>query len=923
MTVASIQTGIELNDYFSGVLYSITNAVNLTISSMEDMQQTMSADVDTSSFQDARDEISQATMALDQLSAAMQNPLDVQWQTEELDAFTGSGIEQFEQEIQSTNVLLENLNQTQQQIIQTASGMNILPDAAVADITSVGQRLQVLQQQIQQISSNPLNLGMDEVNGELARLRNQLNQAVQAQNDLNGAVQDMDVGAANDAHIRLSQTISSTERYIRDNINEQGRFNREIQNGVEYAGSLEGKISGAVGAFIGLVGIRKVIGFIQDTTAAFDRQMNAENQLRVVLGNMLDSDYVSQFEIETTADTTDAINEINAIQGDVGGVVVPVSASTQALQAEFNAITDKAADIQSRGIYGDEAMIAGAAEFATYFKDTDAITTMMDTLSDYAMGMSGGGAIDSTAMVDYATGLGKIMTGSYDAMTKKGFEFSDAQKAVIEGTASQAQLVDVLGDDYSSMTSDMQAAAAISQVIEESWGGIYETMSDTPQGKIIQLTNAWGDMEEVIGGKLYPYVLLFVDAINDNWGTISSIVDGITTGLQFLMGVLSWILEGAINVAGVIVDNWSWISPIIYGIAGALAVYYGWLLLTRGLEISAIVVKGGLAVAEGIHAAAVWLTTSATWAQTTAQLGLNAALYACPIVWILIVIIGLIAAIYGAVAAINYFAQTSISATGLIVGAFMVAGAFIANQIIMLINFVIDCFVFLWNYIATFANFFGNVFNDPVGAIARLFFDLADNVLEILQALASAIDTIFGSNLAGSVQGWRNSLGGWVDKTFGAGEEIMSKIDPATMHLKRFEYGSMFDMGYNFGKGIEDTLGDLLNLDNLFNVDGIPSPDDYMNGPAGGVGGIGDDVSDIAGNTGAMANSMDITSEELKYLRDLAEQETVNWFTTAEITIEQTNNNNISKDTDLDGVVSSLTDAVNEAVDIITEGVHN
>ena len=91
-------------------------------------------------------------------------------------------------------------------------------------------------------------------------------------------------------------------------------------------------------------------------------------------------------------------------------------------------------------------------------------------------------------------------------------------------------------------------------------------------------------------------------------------------------------------------------------------------------------------------------------------------------------------------------------------------------------NLVVDVFVMIYNLVATVANFIGNVFNDPVGAVARLFFDLADTVLSVLQALASAIDTIFGSNLAGSVQGWRDSLGGWVDSTFGKGEEVMEKL---------------------------------------------------------------------------------------------------------------------------------------------------
>lgn len=98
-------------------------------------------------------------------------------------------------------------------------------------------------------------------------------------------------------------------------------------------------------------------------------------------------DYVAQFELKTTANTTDtaeAINEINAIQNGVDEVVVPVSAESRALVDAFDQITEKASEIQSRGIYGDEAMIAAAAEFSTYFSDTDAIEMMMDTLSDYA-----------------------------------------------------------------------------------------------------------------------------------------------------------------------------------------------------------------------------------------------------------------------------------------------------------------------------------------------------------------------------------------------------------------------------------------------------------------------------------------------------------------------------------------------------------
>ena len=682
------------------------------------------------------------------------------------------------------------------------------------------------------------------------------------------------------------------------------------------AGNLRSVIASAVGAFVGMAGVRKAIGWIEECTEAFDTQRNAELQLMSVLANTI--------EAEVTADTSEAVGEINGIQDQVDGVTVAASADTQALAAAFDAITAKASEIQSRGIYGDEAMIAGAAEFSTYFSDTAAIEMMMDTLADYAMGMTGGGGLDVAAMVDYATGLGKIMSGSYDAMTKKGFEFTEAQKAVIEGTASQEQIIAAIGEEYLDASQDVQAAAAINAVIAESWDGLYESMSNTPEGKIIQMTNTFGDMKEVVGGQLYPYVILFVDAITGHWDTIQAGLDGVTRGLQFMMGVLSWLLEGALDFAQAVMDNWSWISPVIYGIVGALAVYGTYLAITKGLELASAAAKGIMAVWEGIHAAAIWATTGATWAEVTAQNGLNSAMYACPIVWIIVLIIALVALFYAAVAAVNKFAGTSVSATGIICGVFMVAAAFIGNLFITLINFVIDVFVVLWNFIAAFANFFANVFTDPVGAIARLFFDLVDCILGLLESLASAIDTIFGSNLAGAVSGWRDSLGGWVDETFGQGKEIMAKMDASSLHLERFEYGAAYDAGYSFGKGIDESIASF-DPAALFGTEQMPTMDDYASsfGDAMADNGMAGDVGDIAGNTGSIRDSLDCTEEDLKYLRDIAEQEAVNRYTLAEVKVDMSGmQNNINSGDDIDGFMTKLTDSVNEAVDNMTEGVH-
>lgn len=774
----------------------------------------------------------------------------------------------------------------------------------------------------------------DAFSAPMMNIINAVNLGMSAMVDMQGVMDDsfdtVSIDGARDAidqasiaMQQLEDVARALENPISENTRQQEEFTGEIWESDNAAQNLARTLQTAVAGYVGIAGVRKAFSFIEDCMELFDTQRNAENQLMVVLGNMLNEDYVAGFELVTTADTTAAVNAINAIGDEVGEITVPVTAEGRALQAEFDAITKKASEIQGLGIYGDEAMIAGAAEFATYFSELDAITMMMDTLADYAMGMSGGGALDANAMVDYATGLGKIMSGSYDAMTKKGFEFSDAQKAIIEGTAEQEQIVAILGDEYAAMSEEMQAAAVISQVISEGWGDLYETMSDTPEGKIIQLTNAWGDMKEVVGGQLYPYIMLFADTIQENWPTIEVIVYGITEGLQFMVGVLSWLADGAFDFARIVSDNWGMIAPVVAAIVGAVMLYHGVQLAANTVSLASQGIHVAMAGAQMLHALATGTLTSATFAEITAQNGLNASLYACPIVWIVALIIAFVAAIYAGVAAVNHLAGTSISATGVICGSFTTLAAMVGNIFVSLINFVIDIFVVLWNFIAAYANYFGNVFNDPVGAIARLFFDLADTVLGILESLASAIDTVFGSNLAGAVSGWRDSLGGWVDETFGQGEEIMAKMDASSMHLNGFDYDEAWNAGYNFGQGIEDTISDF-DPANLFKVGDIPSPEDYMSSYSDifTSSGMPEGIESIAGNTGAIRDSIDISAEDLKYMRDIAEQESINRFTLADVHIEQTNHNNINSSMDLDGIISGMTDAVSEAIETSTEGVH-
>lgn len=880
--MATIRTAIELQDNFSGILYGITNAVNMSLSVMEDLNRAMNEPVDTTSIQAAREAINQATIAAQQWEAAMQNvdapqtstpttpqpstpqPVPVQWQSDSMDVFTTSGVERFQQEIQSANSMLNTLNTTQERIAATAAGTDMFPASAVADMNSMQSRLQAIQQRIQQIESNPMNMGTNTANAELEQLRSQLNQAVQDQEDLNRAMERMDVSAANEAYLRLSNTVSNTERYIRDNTDEQGRFNRAIDEGAQGAGDLMNMIKGAVAAYASVQTIGKVMDLSDQLTSTTARinLMNDGLQSTQDLQNMI---YLSAERSRGAYQATaDAVSKLGLMAGDAFSSSEEIIAFTEQLNKQFTIAGTETAGIEAAMLQLTQAMGSGVLRGEEYNSILEQAPNIIQAIADYM----------------------EVPKGQLKDMAAEGEITAEIVKNAMFAAADETNAK-------------------------------FEAMPKT-------FSQIWTSFQNTALMAFQPVLQRLNDVANSE--AFQTFINGAIEALSMVAGIVVEIFNLIASVGTMIADNWSWLSPIIYGVAAALLVYYGRLMLVRGAELALAAVQGVVAVAKGILAAATMLVTGATWAQTTAQYGLNAAMYACPIVWIIILIIALIALFYAAVAAVNKFAGTSVSATGIICGVFMVAAAFIGNLFVALINFVIDIFVVLWNFIAAFANFFGNVFNDPVGAIARLFFDLVDTVLSLLQSLASAIDTIFGSNLAGAVQGWRDSLGGWVDSTFGQGEEIMAKLNAEDLHLDRFEYSSAWDAGYSFGEGIDESIANF-DPSSLFDTN-VPGAGDYADlsgygSDLGGLGGIGSGVDDIAGNTGAIADSMDITEEDLKYLRDIAEQEAVNRFTTAEISVDMSGmQNNISNGMDLDGVISGLTEGVNEAIDSMAEGVH-
>lgn len=881
--MAAIQTAIELNDQFTSVLYGIMDAVNLATAQMYDMQQAMSMDIDTSSLEGAREAIDEATASLIALNGAAQQPasapnplvgssapveIPVQWETNNLDVFTGTGIDRFEQEVQSTNSMLEQLNNTQNDITRQAYSTTIFPPESFQDLNSMAVRIDSIRERIQQIESNPVNMGTDTANSQLEQLRSQLDRAIQEQNNLNTAMQNMDVSGANAAYLQLSQTVGNTERYIRDNTDEQGRFNQEIQEGVSGAEGLMGTIKRVVGAYVGIQSVGKILNMsdeLTQTTSRLDLMNNSFNEIN-----------------GTANETSELVNMVYAAAQDARGSL------------------DSMASVVAR--FGNNARDAfGNSEEVVAFAD---LVQKQMTIA----GASTQEAANAELQLSQALGSGVLCGDELNSIFEQApnliqniADYLDVPIGKIRDMAADGEITgDIVKAAIFSAADDINAKF---DEMPMTWGQIWQSMQNTAVmafQPVLQRLNGMANSNAFQG---------FVDEAIEAMATTANIVLNIFD----LVG----------SVAGFVADNWSMISPIIYGIAAALAVYGTYLAIVKGMEIASAAASAIHAVAMSAKIGITAALTGSTMAATAAQMGYNGALYACPIVWIIVLVVALIAIFYAAVAAVNHFAGTTTSATGLICGAFAIALAFIGNLFIGTVNTIIGIGVTLWNLIANFVNAFALIFNNPIAGIEALFLSLFNFIVEVIESAARMLDAVFGSSLADAVAGFQNKVQAKVDAviTENGGSEILKTVEMSDYQFNRFDYGDAWNSGYNFGEKIDDKISNF-SLADIFGKVDIPNPDDYTSSFSDAIAnsGAGGNLDSIADDTSAIKDSVDITDEDLKYLRDIAEQEAINRFTTAEIKLDMTNNNNVSSDADLDGIVDGMTTKVLEALEIVREG---
>ena len=914
--MSSIQTGIELNDQFSGVLNNIISSVNLAVSAMYDMQQSMNADIDTSSIEGARDEINQATAAIEAMNQAasrqtapdiappvvdggnqepipvpvdpvlpdplVENPepirpeiqpnappdpvnVPIQWETDGMDVFTGTGVERFQQEVQSANDMLNTLNTTQARISQTAQGMDILPDAAVQDMNTMQQRLSAIQQRIQQIENNPVNVGADNANAELEQLRMQLNQAIQEQNSLNQAMQNMDVSAANDAYLRLSQTVGNTERYIRDNVDEQGRFNQEISAGTQQANELTNTIKRAVAAYISIQSVGKALN-ISDELVQTTSRLNMMND-----------------GVQTTAEL---VNMVYAAAQD------------------------------ARGSFGQMAVVV--ARFGNNAKDAFSSSEEVVAFADLIQkqmtiaGASTQEAANAELQLSQALGSGVL----------RGDELNSIFEQAPNLIQNIADYLDVPIGKIREMAADGELSADVVKA------AIFSAADDI-NSKFNEMPMTWGQIWQSMQNTALIAFQPVLQRLNDlaNSEAFQTFIQGAIEAMATLANILLNIFELVGTVGGFIADNWSVISPIIYGVIAALAVYAAYLGIVKGIEIASAAATAIHSVAMSAKIGVMAALTGQTMAATAAQMGYNGALYACPVVWIIVLIIALIAVIMAVCSAIAKMTGIANSGFGVITGGVNVVIQFFKNLGLTVANIALG----IGNAIAALASNMMTAFHNAICSIQSWFYNLLSTALSVIEGICAALNKLpFVEFDYSGISSAADDYAAKASEAAGNKEDYQSISDAFNEGFTTFDAfqdgwaSDAFNAGAAWGDGVADKVSNF-SLSDVFGQTDIPNVGDYTSGFSDAIAnsGVGDGIGNIDDNTGKIKDSLDITEEDLKYLRDIAEQEAINRFTTAEINVDMSGmQNTVNSGDDIDGFMTKLTDSVNEAVDNMTEGVH-
>ena len=674
------------------------------------------------------------------------------------------------------------------------------------------------------------------------------------------AVDTAAIREAREEWAKAGTAFDAIEENIRNANNEQQKFNNSIRGGNNSANGLLSTIKKIAVAAGGIAGINKVLN-ISDELASTKARLN--------------------------------------LLVDDGGSVAELEQKIMAsAQRSRSAYFDTASAVAKLGLNAGNA----------FNGDMDQVIAFMEQVNKQFVIGGATAQEQSNAMIQ--------LTQAMAAGALRGEELN----SILDGAPGIARAIEkYMGIAEGSIKTVAQEGKVTAEVVKNAMFA----MADETNTKFDSMPKTWAqiwvDMKNQALSMFAP-ILTKINQIG-NSTKFQKVTTGLINGLAAVANVASSALDILIAIASVFVDNWGIIQPLVLGIAAAMLLYNGYLIANNAITAISNAQKG-LAAVQAYKAAVANTTLAATEkaeamakaSATAAQYGFNAALLACPLTWILLIIIAVIAAIYMIVAAINKLTGSTISATGIICGVVAVAGAFVLNCAIGVLNAIIQA---IWTiFVAPFLgivewilNVCNGGFNSFGDAVANLIGQIIGWFLNLGKVVTTIIDAIFGTDWTAGLESLQSAVTSW-----GKNENAITLDKNAPTIDYRATYSGAWDAGYDFGQGIDDKIGGMFDASGLDSM-GAFDLSNTLDGIYGNTG-------DTAANTAATADALDIAEEDLAYLRDIAEREAINRFTTAEIKVEQHNENHISKDADLDGIMDAWANDFAEKLEVSEEGVH-
>lgn len=872
--MSSIQTGIVLQDNFSNVAQGVVESMyNMTAAAYE-ASQAVSSNVDTSSIQAATEEINQATAAMDELNAAASRPTASSVAQPVVDGGNGQVIN-----VDVNPVLPDPLVENPEPLT-----LDIQPNAPPTG--EIGQRIENIRNQLndvlsmqQQIDQTAATVDVlpDEVTNRMSRVNAlieqiQANLAFSVENPfgLGGNEIEQQLSAIerslNQAVTQqnmLNNAVGNTGDSINDNIHEQEQFNQEISAGTQQANELTNTIKRAVAAYVSIQSVGKALN-ISDELVQTTSRLNMMND-----------------GVQTTAE-----------------LVNMVYAAAQDARGSFSQM----ADVVAR--FGNNAKDA--------FSSSEEVVAFADLIQKQMTiaGASTQEAANAELQLSQALGSGVL----------RGDELNSIFEQAPNLIQNIADYLDVPIGKIREMAADGELSADVVKA------AIFSAADDI-NSKFNEMPMTWGQMWQSMQNTALIAFQPVLQRLNDlaNSEAFQTFIQGAIEAMATLANVVLNIFELVGTVGGFIADNWSVISPIIYGVIAALAVYAAYLGIVKGIEIASAAATAIHSVAMSAKIGVMAALTGQTMAATAAQMGYNGALYACPVVWIIVLIIALIAVIMAVCSAIAKMTGVANSGFGVITGGVNVVIQFFKNLGLTVANIALG----IGNAIAALASNMMTAFHNAICSIQSWFYNLLSTALSVIEGICAALNKLpFVEFDYSGISSAADDYAAKASEAAGNKEDYQSISDAFNEGFTTFDAfqdgwaSDAFNAGAAWGDGVADKVSNF-SLSDVFGQTDIPNVGDYTSGFSDAIAnsGVGDGIGNIDDNTGKIKDSLDITEEDLKYLRDIAEQESINRFTTAEVTINQTNNNNVSSDTDLDGFITALDDAMGEAIESITEAL--